>query len=73
MPKILKSERNFRIQDICNLVGHAVKNSRMLEGELLKINVGGQPLIMKHSKFNSIIYLINPKLFYKGDGIESLQ
>lgn len=61
------------IQDICNIVGHAVKNARRLEGELLKITVGGQPLIMKHSKFNSMIYSINPKLFYKGDNIESLQ
>lgn len=61
------------IQDICNIVGHSVKNARRLEGELLKITVAGQPLMMKNSKFNSIIYSINPKLFYKGNNIESLQ
>lgn len=60
------------IQDICKIVNHAVKNARRLEGELLKITVNEQPLLMKHTKFNSMVYSVNPKLFYKGNNIEQL-
>lgn len=60
------------IQDICKIVNHTVKNARRLEGELLKTTVNEQPLLMKHTKFNSVVYSINPKLFYKGNNIEQL-
>lgn len=60
------------IQDICKIVNHTVKNARRLEGELLKTTVNEQPLLMKHTKFNSVVYSVNPKLFYKGNNIEQL-
>lgn len=60
------------IQDICKIVNHTTKNARRLEGELLKITVNEQPLLMKHTKFNSVVYSVNPKLFYKGNNIEQL-
>lgn len=61
------------IQDICKITGYAVNNARRLESELLKITVGNEYLMMKHMKYYSVIYSINPKIFYRGSNLENLQ
>ncbi|MEL5897809.1 hypothetical protein AAGC94_06975 [Clostridium sporogenes] len=61
------------IQDICTIVGHNVKNARRLENELIKTTVGQEPVMMKHRHNFADVYSINPKVFYKGNDIESLQ
>lgn len=61
------------IQDICKITGYAVNNARRLESELLKITVGNEYLVMKHMKYYSVIYSINPRIFYRGSSLENLQ
>lgn len=61
------------IQDICNITGYTIKNANRLERELLKSTVGNNPVMMKHIKYNSTMYSINPKVFYKGSSIEELE
>lgn len=61
------------IQDICTIIGHNLKNARRLENELIKTTVGNEPVLMKHTKFSSTVYSINPKIFYKGNNIEELK
>lgn len=61
------------IQDICCIVGHKLKNARRLESDLIKTTVGDEALVMKHTKYCSIVYSINPRMFYKGNDIKELQ
>ena len=64
--------RPLNVKDICYISGQNIKNARRLENELLRITVNEQPLLMKHTKYNSMVYSVNPKLFYKGNQLENL-
>lgn len=68
-----KSINPLTIQDVCRIIGYEVKNARRLENELLQTTVGEKCMLMKHMKYHSMIYSINPKLFYKGNNIEDLR
>lgn len=61
------------IQDICRVLGYNVKNARRIEKDLISITVGGKPLMMLHWHNFAYMYSINPRIFYKGNDIESLQ
>ncbi len=63
----------LKIQDICSICSYSVSNAKRLESDLLKITVSGQPLLMKHIKFNGTIFTVNPKIFYRGNQLMSLQ
>lgn len=63
----------LNIQDICKVVGHSLAHARRLEGELIRTTVGTEALVMKHTKYCSTVYSINPRVFYKGNDIKELQ
>lgn len=55
------------------MLGYNVKNARRIEKDLISITVGGKPLMMLHWHNFAYMYSINPRIFYKGNDIESLQ
>lgn len=61
------------IQEVCSIVGYNVNNARRLEKELIGATVGQEPCFMVSISAYAVIYTINPRLFYRGNDVKSLQ
>ena len=66
--------KELSIQDICEIVGHEVKNARRFQGELFKITVGEKYVIGKFMYGRCPeAFIINPSVYYKGNSLEQLK
>lgn len=75
-PEELKAEnlKELKIQDICRIVGHEVKNPKRLQNELFKITIGGKYVIGKFMYGRCPeAFIINPSVYYKGNSLEELK
>lgn len=75
-PEELKAEnlKELKIQDICRIVGHEVKNPKRLQSELFKITVAGKYVIGKFMYGRCPeAFIINPSVYYKGNSLEELK
>lgn len=72
-----ESDINFikalNIKNLCDIVGYSRNNYTKLKKELLKITINGEPAIMISDTLKNQTITVNPKLYYKGNDLESLQ
>lgn len=69
----LREIKPLSIQDICHIVGYSVAQARRLERELITTTVGEESAMMVHWHNFAYVYSINPKVFYRGNDMESLK
>jgi hypothetical protein len=61
------------LKDLCKITGYDEKNRRKLKNELLKITVGGTPVIAVTEIYKGHAISVNPRIYYKGDNSRALE
>lgn len=65
--------KTLNIKNLCDIVGYSKSNYSKLKKELLKITINEEPAIMISDTLKNQTITVNPKLYYKGNNLESLQ
>lgn len=61
------------LKDLCKITDYNERNWRKLKNELLRITVGGTPVIAVTEIYNGHAVSINPKIYYKGNNPRALE
>lgn len=61
------------IQDITTLMGSDVSHARRTQNDLLKTTVGGEPIFGIFHLWGIETFVVNPRVFYKGNDPECLE
>lgn len=69
----LSNIERMTLKDICVAIGYDETNSSRLKRELLRMKVGGKPVVMISLVENKHCVFINPQIYYKGHNDESLE
>ena len=61
------------LKDLCKITGYDERNRIKLKNELLKITVGGSPVIAVTEIYKGHAISINPRIYYKGNNPRALE
>lgn len=61
------------IQDITTIMGSDVSHARRTQNDLLKSTVGGEPIFGIFHLWGSETFVVNPRVFYKGNDSDCLE
>lgn len=70
--ELMQDVEPFTIQELQKISGNGGKNITRFKNNLLNIMVGGQKAMMLVEDYEKKFFIVNPKIYYKGNDLEDL-
>ncbi len=70
--ELMQDVEPFTIQELQKISGNGGKNITRFKNNLLNIMVGGQKAMMLIEDYEKKFFIVNPKIYYKGNDLEDL-